>query len=1102
MQNAGQKRRNSAPLQQPLPVVSPPEKTSRSATSSPVPASKESGELSGAGGGAQNVRVCVRFRPENALEREQGAPSCVHLGEDQISVRILDNRINGFEEVSGEFSYDRVFEASASQESVFEEAALPLVSDLLEGYNCTIFAYGQTGSGKTHTMMGASGDQAGVIPRIVHAVFDHISEAPATAEFTVRASFVELYLERIQDLLSPDAGVEGGSRGSGLKIREHGSKGVFIEGVTEEYASSPQDLLELMHEGSQNRAVAATRMNADSSRSHSIFILTVEHFEENVSKTGRMYLVDLAGSELLSKTQASGQTLKEAQMINRSLSALGNVIKALCDGKAHVPYRDSKLTRVLQDSLGGNAKTVLITTASPSTYNYAETLSTLRFASRAKRIKNKPRQNQERSVEEYKRLLDLASKDREELLSRIADLEKENELLRGTKYAQMLDLSDEQDELEGDPLGRAPAPAEKGRDLTEKLFEALAAEGDSKTVEVEDARDPGDVYSPAQDTEDAALAKARALSRESERLKEEVSKYQNLAEESAIECVVTRERLGDAQAEIKELQKKIEAADVDRKLAEEESSSSLLKLQEAEYQSKERAVIFMQLKEEYERVRDIADAIGGGGNATGTAETIRVTSASSATVEALERAYEGLPEAKASKDGATSENEEGTPSSASDAHARASPIAQTGASEMGADSERKGMDRERLLEADLMGLTQKYLVLRQQLEEERATVSQLLGTLDDDPGLDAPRESGLGLATPSAEKTRLSASSASSLGLGGDQASSMERRSSFWARTSQLSNSMAATRMPRFNTTALERLAQGLSLKARGESEELEVQTPTDSGGESRARRLAMECINLRQALDRSRTEMGSALRRADAGDKNIRLLEAKLENRDSHIEFLETALHEVQDKYRDFVVEAETKETAFRVQLEKQQTRLLRFTQLTAAAKSLGTDSMPSADLSAANTRGSRMSGRVVIRGRKRHKQRVSNDNKEMARKSMEALRASLAESDPRIERLGLGKSIRRMTIDGYGRATSASDPPPFERVDSRMSAPGDMTARLSDLTDAELEDRRALAFRKSASVGLEDCVPPPPESPASVYSDAKVFELEDEMSAEEAEL
>jgi Kinesin motor domain len=247
-------------------------------------------------------------------------------------------------------------------------------------------------------------DEMGIIPRIVKAVFRGIRNGDDMLEYTVQVSYVEIYLEKVRDLLNPAQ--------DNLKIREGKKKGIYIDGVTDFYVGSFNDVLRIMKKGDMNRSIAATRMNAKSSRSHSVFIMTVtqRHTQTNATKTSKLIMVDLAGSEKVRKTGASGLTLLQAQHTNKSLAALGNVINSLTESRSHIPYRDSKLTRLLTDSLGGNSKTCLIITCSPSMYNLEETFSTLRFGMRAKSIKNKPRVNQERTVEEYKKLLGAAKR--------------------------------------------------------------------------------------------------------------------------------------------------------------------------------------------------------------------------------------------------------------------------------------------------------------------------------------------------------------------------------------------------------------------------------------------------------------------------------------------------------------------------------------------------------------------------------------------------------------------------------------------------------------------------------------------------------------------
>jgi kinesin family member 5 len=312
---------------------------------------------------------------------------------------------------------------------VFDFSIRSTVDDILNGYNGTVFAYGQTGAGKSYTMMGPDIDDPdgkGIIPRIVEQIFSSIMTSPGNIEYTVRVSYMEIYMERIRDLLQP--------QNDNLPIHEEKNRGIYVKGLLEIYVSSVQEVFEVMRRGGTARAVAATNMNQESSRSHSIFVITItqKNVETGSAKSGQLFLVDLAGSEKVGKTGASGQTLEEAKKINKSLSALGMVINSLTDGKStHIPYRDSKLTRILQESLGGNSRTSLIINCSPASYNADETLSTLRFGVRAKAIKNKAKINAELSPAELKTLLRKAQTQATTYETYIASLESEVQLWRG-----------------------------------------------------------------------------------------------------------------------------------------------------------------------------------------------------------------------------------------------------------------------------------------------------------------------------------------------------------------------------------------------------------------------------------------------------------------------------------------------------------------------------------------------------------------------------------------------------------------------------------------------------------------------------------------------
>ena len=343
---------------------------------------------------SSNVKVMCRFRPIIQNEKKFTKENCIiSLSEDQVEIK-SKNEYNNFT-----FHFDHIFNVDSTQKEIYEYCAKDLVDSVLSGYNGTIFAYGQTASGKTYTMEGIIDDpeKEGIIPRMIKQVFKSIMLSNGDIEYMVKISIIEIYMEKIRDLLDLSK--------VNLNVRENKDKEIYIEDLSEHYVSTEEDVMELIRIGSENRTTNRTNMNEISSRSHSLVVMTIH--QKNIktleAKSGKLYLVDLAGSEKISKTGSTGITLEEAKIINKSLSTLGMVINALTDGKStHIPYRESKLTRVLQESLGGNSKTCLIITCSPSQYNESETLSTLRFGTRAKKMKNKPKINKEVTVQELK----------------------------------------------------------------------------------------------------------------------------------------------------------------------------------------------------------------------------------------------------------------------------------------------------------------------------------------------------------------------------------------------------------------------------------------------------------------------------------------------------------------------------------------------------------------------------------------------------------------------------------------------------------------------------------------------------------------------------
>ncbi|KAL9031000.1 MAG: hypothetical protein Q9196_000938 [Gyalolechia fulgens] len=359
---------------------------------------------------AGNIKVVVRVRPFNGRELDRKAKLVVQMKDCQTILTPppdAEERLRGSKGIRGAdgqkvfafdrsyWSFDRKDPHFAGQDDLFNDLGSPLLDNAFQGYNNCIFAYGQTGSGKSYSMMGY-GEDSGVIPRICENMFERIIELQKDKNltYTVEVSYLEIYNERVRDLLNP-------STKGNLKVREHPATGPYVEDLAKLVVRSFPEIQHLMDEGNKARTVAATSMNDTSSRSHAVFTLIVTQKRHDVEtsmdteKVAKISLVDLAGSERATSTGATGARLKEGAEINRSLSTLGRVIAALADlstGKkknmSMVPYRDSVLTWLLKDSLGGNSMTAMIAAISPADINFEETLSTLRYADSAKRIKN------------------------------------------------------------------------------------------------------------------------------------------------------------------------------------------------------------------------------------------------------------------------------------------------------------------------------------------------------------------------------------------------------------------------------------------------------------------------------------------------------------------------------------------------------------------------------------------------------------------------------------------------------------------------------------------------------------------------------------------
>ncbi|KAH7320020.1 P-loop containing nucleoside triphosphate hydrolase protein [Stachybotrys elegans] len=351
------------------------------------------------GGEETNINVVVRCRGRNDREIKENSAVVVNtdgIKGENVKLHMGANALN-----NKTYNFDRVYSPAADQTVVFDDTVKPILEEMLAGYNCTIFAYGQTGTGKTYTMsgdmtntMGMMSDEAGIIPRVLQQLFNKLEIDDR--EHAVKCSFIELYNEELRDLLSVDESAK-------LRIYDDASRrghsSTIVQGMEEKHIKTAAEGIKVLQDGSLKRQVAATKCNDLSSRSHTVFTITAyvkktnENGVDDFVNAGKLNLVDLAGSENIQRSGAENKRAAEAGLINKSLLTLGRVINALVDHSSHIPYRESKLTRLLQDSLGGRTKTCIIATISPAKANLEETISTLEYAFRAKNIRNKPQLN-------------------------------------------------------------------------------------------------------------------------------------------------------------------------------------------------------------------------------------------------------------------------------------------------------------------------------------------------------------------------------------------------------------------------------------------------------------------------------------------------------------------------------------------------------------------------------------------------------------------------------------------------------------------------------------------------------------------------------------
>uniref|UniRef100_UPI0037E98477 kinesin-1 heavy chain-like n=1 Tax=Semicossyphus pulcher TaxID=241346 RepID=UPI0037E98477 len=517
------------------------------------------------------IKVVCRFRPLNKSEVARGDKYIPKFqGEDCVLI------------AGKPYYFDRVFQSNTTQEQFYNAVAQKIVRDVLGGYNGTIFAYGQTSSGKTHTMEGNlhDPDMMGVTPRIVQDIFNYIYSMDENLEFHIKVSYFEVYLDKIRDLLDVTK--------TNLSVHEDKNRVPYVKGCTERFVCSPNEVMDTIDEGKNNRIVAVTNMNEHSSRSHSIFLINIkqENSATEQKLTGKLYLVDLAGSEKVGKTGAEGTVLDEAKMINKSLSALGIVISALAEGSSYVPYRDSKMTRILQDSLGGNCRTTMVICCSPSAYNDAETRSTLLFGQRAKTVKNTVCLNVELTAEQWKNKWEKEKEKNKTLKNTVTWLETElNRWRSGESVPTEEQFDKEQAKAEVQALDTAlnndktapklplsTLPGVKLTDAEKEKYEAemakLYKEMDDKDEEInqqsqlveklnEQMLDQEELLSSSRHDHDKLQTELNRLLAENEASKEEVKEVLQALEELAVNYDQKSQEVEDKAREFEALSEEL-----------------------------------------------------------------------------------------------------------------------------------------------------------------------------------------------------------------------------------------------------------------------------------------------------------------------------------------------------------------------------------------------------------------------------------------------------------------------------------------------------------------------------------------------------------------
>lgn len=539
------------------------------------------------------VKVAVRCRPLSQKEKDKSEQQIVQVDNKYSEISISNPSKPG---EAKRFTFDFTYSPNCSQKDLYDQCAFDLVESVIQGYNGTIFAYGQTGTGKTHTMIGLKTEEdKGIIPRTFEHIFKIIQSTENT-DFLVSCSMLEIYNEEIRDLLSSNTKKK-------LKLGEKQGEGFFAKDLSLIDMHSSAECLKMLNMGSSKRTTIDTNMNDTSSRSHCIFTLVIEtsRYCEDGRKDirrGKLNLVDLAGSERQKKTGATGQTLIEGTNINLSLIYLGKVISSLVNGEKHIPYRDSNLTKLLQDSLGGNTKTIMIANIGPAQSNFDESMSTLRYANQAKNIKCKPKINQDPKDAKLREIQDEISKLKETLALLMKrdgniDLSKLNNLGIKEMTEEINNRLKDEYAKEKEKYNKKLNDIYESKKITEKERETLLIKHKEEEQKLENQRkEKEDIFKKMKKMEEKVLKRDQDK-KEFEKIRLEIEKKRELNEKRKKQKEIIEKETKEAEVEKFNLQKKYITQQ--EELSEKEEICRKLKARQAIIRDE-----YNELKESYE----------------------------------------------------------------------------------------------------------------------------------------------------------------------------------------------------------------------------------------------------------------------------------------------------------------------------------------------------------------------------------------------------------------------------------------------------------------------------------------------------------------------